>query len=433
MNSDGREIRKPSLDVLAGSILAKLLKREGFMRVMGAAAESILSDWAGKNRVRRRLSRIITRPLSLLFRRHHSRRNESGTTLAADLGILLTEYARHVNKAGLHQRTNHAREREGPLRDFIVQTDFGELKEMVERSEEHFVHTMENLNEIIWRYPGKVASILAVLPSLANCFLLTGREMLRPPKEKVGPDLLADLVLSLMKRIDPKEAAAFVNSVNECIRRLHTGSLLLSKGGTPLFEIYLTDMLKEGVPLIDGELYCKARSAIAEDGESLRNALTRTLEENPDMILAMLSDLSSLFNPAIRSRLRRLEMIEHLDVDDLAEAAGNGLAGLDTDDVAESINSALRVFNNLYDRKPELCSTLLSGVTAALDGDELQRAAERLLPETIEILQPVLRAAMPSLVRALCDMADPSAGHQSEEQREAFMRLRRLLNEGDGT
>jgi len=431
MDSGDREGNGPSVNDLTGRIILKLLKKEGLIRVAGVVVRDVLSEWAGESRLRRRLSRIVTGPLSMISRRHRAVKGRSAETLAADMGEFLTVYARHINAMHHNDGTCHAKAREAPINDFIVHADFGELKEMVEKSEECLLQTLTILNETAWRYPGKVGSILAMLLSLANLSVKAGREMLRPVEEKVGPDLLADLVLSLMRRIEPKEVAGLINSVNECIRRLHTGSLLLSKGGTPLFEVYLAEMLEEGAGMIDRDLLCKARGAIAEDRESIRNACTRALEENPDMLFAVLSNLSSVINPAIRSRLRRLETIENLGVDDLAGAADGGLAGLDTDDIAECINISLKIFNDLYEERPELYSTLLNGITTSLDRDELRRAAERVMPETCEAFQPVFEAMMPSFVHAICDMADPSAGCQSEEQREAIRRLKRVLNEGD--
>ncbi len=432
MDSGDREGKGPSVDDCTGKIIVKLLKKEGLIRLTGVIVRDVLSDWAGESGLRRRLSRIVTGPLSMISRRHRAVKDRPAETLAADMGELLTSYARHINAMHQNDGTCHAKEREASINDFIGHADFGELKEMVEKSEECLLRTLTILNETVWRYPGKVGSILAMLLSLANLSVKAGREMLRPVEEKVGPDLLADLVLSLMRRIEPEEVAGLINSLNECIRRLHTGSLLLSKGGTPLFEVYLAEMLQAGAGMIDRELFCKARGALAEDRESMRNALTRVLEENPDMLFAVLSNFSSVINPAIRSRLGRLEMIGNLDVDDLAGAASDGLADLDTDDIAECINISLKIFNDLYEKRPEVYSTLLNGITTSLDRDELRRAAERVMPETCEAFQPVLEAMMPSFVHAICDMADPSAGYQSsEEGREAIRRLKRVLNEGD--
>ena len=85
----------------------------------------------------------------------------------------------------------------------------------------------------------------------------------------MGPDLLADLLLSLLKGLNAREAANLTNALCEFIRRLHTGNYLLAKAGKPLFQIYLTTLLQESLPNIDPVLLKKAKLAFAEDKEAI--------------------------------------------------------------------------------------------------------------------------------------------------------------------
>jgi len=68
--------------------------------------------------------------------------------------------------------------------------------------------------------------------------------------------------------------------LSELLRRLHTGSYLLARGGKPLFEIYLTNFLKDAINEIDPEIFTKARIALAEDAETIAKSLAEVMDEN---------------------------------------------------------------------------------------------------------------------------------------------------------
>jgi hypothetical protein len=95
------------------------------------------------------------------------------------------------------------------------------------------------INEELWRYPAKVVCILSMLPTLSNTALKGLRET-AAPLNRMAPDLLADVVISLIRNVDAKEISGIVNELAELVRKIHTGSALIGEPGKPalpeLFE-----------------------------------------------------------------------------------------------------------------------------------------------------------------------------------------------------
>ena len=94
---------------------------------------------------------------------------------------------------------------------------------MVEGSEPCVMKTIEAFNEQLWKYPAKVGTLVATIIPLMNTFIKATREILIPIEEKIGPDLLADIMLSIVKGINGADTAKLINAVREVIRRVHTG------------------------------------------------------------------------------------------------------------------------------------------------------------------------------------------------------------------
>lgn len=298
---------------------------------------------------------------------------------------------------------------------------------MVQGSQECMVKTVETLNEQLWKYPAKVASILGAVLAAMNTSIRAVRELMRPVEKNVGPDLLADLVLSLLKGIDARSAGELSNSALELVRRLHTGSLLLGRAGRPLFQVYLTELLKGAASRIDPQLLAKARIALAEDRQSVSSALADTMEENPELALALVSTLGATGNSAIRSRASRLKVLSALDQGRLNQAAAMAGSELDTFEAAEFVNTLFLLINRLHDANPDLFASVARSVADSLDPQEVRQTLQWLVPELIDAFQPVLAEVMPVIVGGLCDMIGPESGCASPEQEHAISRLRAVL------
>jgi len=405
---------------LTGSVVWKTVKTPMVRKLVTAIVREALKDWSGDSKLKARMASGVENVVESVL----SAADKTNGKTGAELGKLLTALARETNeelKKGLKVVDDP---RQTAINDFIINTDFGEIKEMVDRAEGPVIQNIDVVIECIWKYPAKVASILASLVSAGNISVKGITIIVQSLLDNLGPDLTADILLSIVRELNGKEAGKLTNTLSELLRRMHTGSYLLARGGKPLFEIYLTSFLKDAVSEIDPEIFTKARIALAEDGETIAKSLAEAMSENEKMLLASVAAYAALENPKIRTRAIKMNLYENADQEKFIEAAATGLSDLDTQVMAENCNAMLRIINNIHEAKPELLNTLLRGFADSIDEDELQKTAEWLVPEVVSIFKTLAPAAMPTLINGFCDMvkADPS-----EDARKAMENLRSVI------
>jgi hypothetical protein len=315
---------------------------------------------------------------------------------------------------------------EHPLRNLIASLDFGELKEMLEGSEEFIVAGVRMVNTTIWDYPAKFICLVSLLPTLANIVLRSARETLVPLHAQ-APDVLADVVFSLLRSLNGKAAGDLVNGLAEVIRQTHTGSALIGDQGLPQFGADLRILLADFASALDPEVIVKARTALAEDMETIRNTWTETMAERPDLFLASLRHSADRRNPQIRSTRREVDLLADLPKDEVNEAISSGLSDLDTQELGETINTTLRLLNSLRRSHPEVLPGVLAGIAATIDTDELKETASWIVPSAVTAVKPLAGAIMPSVIRGLADLLTPEPGDDTDEMDAAIAQLKTAL------
>ncbi len=411
---------RDQISQISARVIAEVIKSAGAKTLLVEVADNLINSWEEMGGIRARLAPPIRRIVSKCLR---PGRNGSRGNISADMGKLLTTWARKVNADHAGDPVCHAETRGEAIHTFLANTDFGEIREMVENSEECALKTVEAFNENLWKYPAKVGSILGTLLAAANTGIRSTREVLRPVEKNVSPDLLADLLLSLLKGLNAKEVANLVNSLCELTRRFHTGSSLLARGGKPLFQIYLTELLEEALPTIDPVLLGKAKIALAEDSGAIASALADALSRNPDLLLEMVSSYGAVKTPLITGASRKVRLFEEVDQGQLADAVSRGLSDLDTYEISELINAAIRIVNRVHEERPDVISSLLSSVVNSINTAEIKTASEWIIPEITEVLRPVTSEVAPSLIRGLSEILAPEDGFETDEHEEAFKTL----------
>jgi hypothetical protein len=409
---------------IVARVIADIIRSAGARNLLVEVAHNLISSWEERGGIRARLAPTIRRIVSKGLR---PGRNGSKGNMSADAGKLLTAWARKVNADHADDPACHAETRGETIHTFLANTDFGEIREMVENSEVCALKTVEAFNETLWKYPAKVGSILGTLLAATNTGIRSTREILRPVEKNVGPDLLADIFLSLLKGLNAKEAGNLMNALCEFVRRLHTGNYLMAKAGKPLFQIYLTDALLEALPTIDPVLLKKAKIALAEDREALSNALADALTEHPDLMMEMISAYGSTKTPLVKGASRKIRLFEEMDQEALADATAKGLSDLDTFEVAEVINGFLRTINSIHEKRPEVFSTIACSIADSIDADELRTAVDWFVPEIVEAAQPVIAPSMPGIINAVVTTFSPQGGMEDERHREAMGNLKAVL------
>lgn len=421
-----REEKYEDLHDEAARVILGVLNTSGFRMTVVSVVRSFIGQWSRKGgRSGRTLASFVDRRLER-YQRKKRRSPASGESLPAEVGAFLSTCAGRYNAETDEERTERVRVRREFIREFIEHADFGEIREAVERSRSEATETVAALNDVLWKYPAKVASILSLFPETANISMQAGRELLRPVENKVGPDLLADLGLSLLRKVDGRQAAECLNAVCELIRRFHTGSLLLGKGGRPLLELYCTDILKDAVEDIDTELFCKARAAIAQERASLIRARCEALLSKPELVTALIANLPSEVNPALQGMTQRVGMLEEFEDEELAEALKQVVSDIDTGEIAEYLNTWIRLINRVHDVCPDLPRSFADGLVHSLDHEDARKALGWIFRE---LLEPLAAPLSPPLLHLLCDILEEAGGHENREYHEAFDRLARLMAE----
>ncbi len=393
-----------------GRIAGKIIRTEGKGRLISSVIRNFLDQWSDGSSFKKK----ITSPVRSLLSRgmHHDVPEEPGS-IAADVGRLITLFAASVNEnrtlfPGIHDET-----RGDSIRDFIVNTDFGEIREMVEGCDEGVLKTLGAFNAHLWRYPAKVGTVVATLIPLINTAIRASREVMLPIVNAIGPDLFADIILSLVKGVNGTDTAKLVNTVKELYRRLHTGSLLVGKGNKPLLQMYLTDLMGEYFKEIDPELARKVSIMFAEDKEAIANAYADAASANPQILLSHIASIGAVKSSGIRAGNRRLSLIENLEETGLKAAVSESMTDLDTFEAAELINTASRVINKIHDARPDLVANLISGVVDSLKTQDIVRTAEWLVPDVVGALKPLASALMPILKRGISELTgdNETTGH----------------------
>jgi len=353
-------------------------------------------------------------------------------TLPGIIGRLLTLVCAKVNAAhasGVPAEDPHRGEGVGA---FLANLDFGEIMEMVEGSDPYVLKAIETFNQELWKYPAKVGTLVATLIPLINIVIKSVREIMAPIEKDIGPDLLADIILSLVRGVDGAETAKLLNTCQELLRRVHTGSLRLGKGGKPLMQLYLTDVLKACLPAMNPELLTKARVVLSEDKLSIAQALADALHDNPAIAAASLSAMGAVKSADFKARTSRLGVYEDIDQDSLKEALTRSLSELDTYEIAAFINTGCRILNRAHRLKPGFLMGLAGGVVDSLDPEEIKETAQWLAGDLVQALKPLAPTLMPVFIKALSELLSPDGGYESAEQADALQGLMATLAKAQG-
>jgi hypothetical protein len=247
------------------------------------------------------------------------------------------------------------------------------------------------------------------------------------PLHTLAPDIMADVVFSLMRSLDGKAAGELVNDLSEVIRQIHTGSALIGDQGLPQFSADLRILLADFASTLNPEVLLKARTALAQDLETIRNTWTETMAARPDLFLSELRQMAERRNPAIRATRREVDLLANMPEADVNNALSTGLSDLDTQELGETINAILRILNSLRRSHPEAVPRVLAGMASTIDTDELKDATAWIVPAAVEAVKPLAGAVMPAVLRGLAELLTPEPGDDTDEMATAIAELKTAL------
>jgi hypothetical protein len=409
-------------------IVLKVIKTPATLPLVWTIVEGLLKEWSADSKVKK----IVAYPVKKILPKGASSYNEKpATSMAADVGRLLTLLAVSINKERETYPDRHSWNRGETVKDFLVNTDFGEIVETVVKSEEGVKPTMDAFNEVLWTYPTKFTSIVAMLGPLARIIVKTVNEVLVPINRDVGPDLLADIFGVLLRDCKPEEIARLVDGVGEVIRKAHTGSLLIGKGDKSKLDLYLDDIMKAYHGAKNQYLQKMLPVYLGEIRESIANSSARSLMENEEIFMAQIASLGSVKSSDVKVKNARLRVYEAADKEKLGAVMDEAVKEFDTYEAADLVNLTCKVLNRLHDAKPDLIGSLLSGVVDSISSDEVAKTAQWLVPDVVHAVKPLAQAMMPELLKGLAELIRDD-GYSGGKNREAVLELKAAMSSVGG-
>jgi hypothetical protein len=392
---------KDELTDVVSRIAAKLVKTPGLFPLVSAIAGDLMTEWSYDSKIKK----ALTFPVKKLLPGEARDDLQPQTSMAADIGKLLTLLAMAVNESRAKNPGGNGKVRGQGAKDFFVNSDFGEILEMIANSEDSVQPAIAAFNEVLWTYPTKFTTLVAMLGPLYRMGVKLLNEFLAPILSDVGPDLLGDIINAVLKDSDSAGLAKLIDGVNELIRRIHTGSLLIGKGDRSKLDMTLDDLVKAYHGAKNPYLMKMMPVYFGEICESIANASERSLRDNEDLFLAQISSLGAVKTSDIKVKNARMRLFEGVDQEKLGEVMSENLKEFDTYEGAGLINSTCGVLNRIHDAQPGILGSLITGVVDSVSTDEVKKTAEWLIPDIVNAVKPLVSAIMPELLKGLSDLA----------------------------
>lgn len=393
----------PTAKVL-GEIIWRVAKIPPARSLVMSVVRAALKDWSGDSRFREHLSANVEKTIDNVL---SMGRHEEGKA-AEDLS-----YAESLRPI---------------VRDLIEHIDFGELKEAADFHQENIADAVMMINEELWRYPAKVICILSLVPAAVNMGVSTAKETLTPIN-RLAPDLLADVVFSLVNDIDGKQIGNLINELGELVRKVHTGSTLLGEPGKPQLPNVLTRLTSDAMSTVDIDLFLKVKTLLAEIKDVSLKAFIEQLEQNPEIARELFQNHFLSAVAFIRAWSRKADAFERFfSEEEIAREFAKGMSEIDAQEVAGTISRLCGIVNRVRSVTPGVIRNTLSQAVNAIDAEEAGETVRWFTEDVVASLKPVASEVLPPIIRGIADLLRPDPNNGSEDMREALNYLRSAIN-----
>ncbi|MDI6742425.1 MAG: hypothetical protein QMD11_06745, partial [Smithella sp.] len=302
------------------------------------------------------------------------------------------------------------------------------VKEVADFHQENIAAAVMMINEEMWRYPAKVICLLSLIPAVVNMGVSTAKETLAPIN-KLAPDLLSDVVFSLINDIDGKNIGMLINELSELVRKIHTGSTLIGEPGNPQLPNTLTHLTRDAMSTVDINLLLKAKALLTEIKEVSLKAFIDQLEENPDLSRELFHDHFLSVVALIKNWSLKAEAFERLfSEEEIAREFARGMGEIDAQEAAGTISSLCGIVNRVRAITPGVIRNTLSQTINAIDAKEAGETVRWFTADVVESLKPVASEVLPPIIRGIADLLKPDPGNDSEEMQEALAYLKNVIN-----
>jgi len=312
------------------------------------------------------------------------------------------------------------------LRTFLMNIDFGDLRRVLDNSQEDIKSMIHGLNDLLVEFPGKLITGLSFIPVVSNHIIFYIKDVIHR-LNLLPADILTDIFISLFKEVDAKTIGLLMNNINELIRQIHTGSALIGEAGSPQFSSDILEKMKTIQSEIDKKLLLKAGKAIIDGKEVLQKTVNTLLNNDPELLKVNLQHLLFTYNSKISVLKQKLEIIDELNEDDQTETLTSVISEINACDLAETINNSLFILNALQEHSPQTIQRILSEFINTLDLDEIENTLETIFIEKNTIFRPLVRTTFPVIVDGFMDCLSSENDDNDEKIDQSRNKLRQFI------
>jgi hypothetical protein len=312
------------------------------------------------------------------------------------------------------------------LSQWLATVDFGELKDCLDSAGDGIEGFFREANALIWQYPAKLVILLSLIPDAIN-HLNGGLKTVLCGFNQAPPDLVADIVRSLLRDLDPDRVAGLINEGAELIRKIHTGSALIGEPGSPALSREIADWYRRLSDGIDTALVARVGSAIESEQQTFDAERCDVLFADETRLKSRLALNTTRINTRLKRFQHRLDAVEQLPEPVLDELLAVFIDEFDAREIAMMVDRGGQCLLRLSETRPDLVSGLMDQLTESLESVELQEAAAVLFEQQAARLKPLGRAVVPGLITGLCRVLAPAGDEFEPAAAEARQALRELL------
>jgi hypothetical protein len=291
------------------------------------------------------------------------------------------------------------------IRAFLNKIDFSDLKDMLTQASSDINALSETLNSVLWKYPAKMVLLCSIIPLAGNTTCMVARNTLKHFND-VPPDILADILISIIKEFDIKIFAQMLDETAELARKIHTGAALIGEPGADALSQQIRNMLERLTENVNASNLFKATQAIEQIKNSLWNAWFDSISENEDKLSQAIHLWFDKKNQTIRQRCQITSAVDSIPDDHLSETIGNQMHDLEMTEVAEIMNQMIQLIIRLEELSPDALHSVLFQWMESLDIDAIDTMNKQLAEPFMAALAPVIQSIIPHMIHSFCDVID---------------------------
>lgn len=337
---------------------------------------------------------------------------------------LMTLTAKIINTVHEKNPRYLADHSEEELKGVLERNDFGEIAEAVSALLDDLSAAAEPAGKVLWQYPAKAISLLSLVPKLVNAAMKLLLFQLRP-LNGIAPDLLTNVIESLLEQIDSNTAGAILSEGAELIRKIDTGSALLGEPGKPALPPLMGEKLKDFMKAVDTDILIHALKSWTGVKSEIKKETARRTAEDPSLASYQ------AVKPFRKAEEKLQGAEEYLNLLEIFFERGNNITSDSMPDpvtAADLVNRGAETINDMPDRTREAAGDFITHFFASLDGPEISRAAESITSTLVTSLRPVASEVLPPVIRGIAELLRPDPENPSNEMNEALSLLRDTLS-----